>query len=383
VTPEQLLARLVAFPTVAGTSNLDLVADAASRLEAAGASVTVSEGARADGHNLHAVLGPADVPGLLLSAHTDVVAVDGQAWSRDPFALHAEAGRLYGRGTADMKGFIAAVLAVAAELDPARLRRPVHVVLSSDEELGCRGIRPLLPALGADIAAPSLTVVGEPTRLRVVERHKGKLALRIDVHGRACHSSRAPDGVNAVEYAARLISALDGLRAALAGAARDDRFAVPHATLSTGPIAGGVSLNIVPDACTCELEVRLLPGQPADPVLAAIRESAARLADEMGPDGAIAVTTITEYPALGGDGGDPGLVALVARSAGTRAGGAADYGTEAGLLEQAIGGTVVVCGPGDMAQAHRPDEFIEAAQLDAAAGFLRRLIAECEARPGA
>jgi acetylornithine deacetylase len=377
VTAEQLLAQLVAFPTVAGTSNVELMTFAADSLRAAGAAVTVLEGARPDGQNLHAVLGPADVPGLVLSAHTDVVAVDGQAWSHDPFVLHAEAGRLYGRGTADMKGFIAAVLAVAAELEPARLRRSVHVVLSSDEELGCRGIRPLLPALAEAVPRPSLTVVGEPTRLNVVERHKGKLALRVDVRGRACHSSRAPDGVNAVEYAARLISALDGLRAELAGAARDDRFAVPHATLSTGPIAGGVSLNIVPDACTFEFEVRLLPGQPAEPVLDAVRSSAARLADEMGPEGGIAVTTITEYPALGGDGGDPALVGLVARCAETAAGGAVDYGTEAGLLEQAIGGTVVVCGPGDMAQAHRPDEFVEAAQLDAAVGFLRRLAAEC------
>lgn len=376
MTAAELLARLVSFPTVAGTSNVELMTYAAERLEGVGARVTVSEGERPDGPNLHAVLGPADAPGLVLSAHSDVVAVDGQAWSRDPFALHADGGRLYGRGTADMKGFIAAVLAAVADLRAATLRRPVHIVLSSDEELGCRGIRPLLPELSARIASPSLTVVGEPTRLGVVERHKGKLAVRIDVRGRACHSSRAPDGINAVEYAARLITALDELRDTLGDAARDERFAVPHATLSTGPIAGGVALNIVPEACTFELEVRLLPGQPAEPVLAAIRESAARLAAEMGPDGRITVTTITEYPALGGDRGDPALVALVARCAGAKAGGAVDYGTEAGLLEQALGGTVVVCGPGDMAQAHRPDEFVEAAQLEAAVAFLRQLVAE-------
>jgi acetylornithine deacetylase len=381
---EYFLARLVAFPTVAGTSNEELIADAASHLEGAGARVAVSEGERPDGRNLHAVLGPADVPGLVLSAHTDVVAVDGQPWSRDPFALHADAGRLYGRGTADMKGFIAAVLTVAADLDPARLRRPVPVVLSSDEELGCRGIRPLLPALSADIAPPSLTVVGEPTRLRVVERHKGKLALRVDVRGRAGHSARAPEGVNAVEYAARLIAGLDRVRDELADAAHDARFPVPHATLSTGPIAGGVSLNIVPDACTFAFEVRLLPGQTAEPVLAAVGEAARRLQDEMrtvDPDAGITLTPVTDYPPLAGDAGDPALVARVAGAAGTAAGGAVDFGSEAGLLEQAIGGTVVVCGPGDMAQAHRPDEFIEVAQLDAAVGFLRRLVADHAAVP--
>ncbi len=372
MTAEQLLARLVGFATVAGTSNVGLIAFAAEHLAQAGATVRVSEGVRPDGHNLHAVLGPADVPGLVLSAHSDVVAVEGQPWSHDPFVLHADGGRLYGRGTADMKGFIAAVLAVTAELDAAALHWPVHVVISSDEELGCRGIRPLLPALAAEIASPSLTVVGEPTRLRVVERHKGKLAVRVDVRGRACHSSRAPDGVNAVEYAARLIGALDGVRDELTAAARDRRFAVPHATLSTGPIAGGVSLNIVPDACTFQFEARLLPGQAAHPVLAAVRDAAVALEEEMGADTGITVTTLTEYPALGG-GGDPLLVKLVAECAETAAGGAADYGAEAGLREQAIGGTVVVCGPGDMAQAHRPDEFIEAAQLDAAVAFLRRL----------
>lgn len=375
MTAEQLLAELVAFPTVAGTPNGELIAFAAERLAAAGATVRVSEGARPGARNLHAVLGPAEVPGLVLSAHTDVVAVEGQDWRRDPFTLHADGGRLYGRGTADMKGFIAAVLAVVAELDAPTLHRPVHVVLSSDEELGCLGIRPLLPALAEAVAGPSLTVVGEPTRLRVVERHKGKLAVRVEVRGRACHSSRAPEGVNAVEYAARLIAGLDPLRDRLARTARDERFAVPHATVSTGPIAGGVALNIVPETCTFELEARLLPGQGPAPVLGAIRASATRLENEMGADGGIAVMTTTEYPALGGEGGDPQRAALVAGCAGTKAGGAVDYGTEAGLLEEALGGTVVVCGPGDMAQAHRADEFVEVDQLERDALFLRRLVA--------
>jgi acetylornithine deacetylase len=377
VTAEELLARLVAFPTVAGTSNEELIAFAADRLETAGAQVSISPGERPDGHNLHAVLGPAGASGLVLSAHTDVVAVEGQAWTRDPFALCADGDRLYGRGTADMKGFIAAVLATLADLDPAALRRPVHVVLSSDEELGCRGIRPLLPALAATVPDACLTVVGEPTRLRVVQHHKGKLALRIDVRGRACHSANAPDGVNAVEYAARLISGLDGPRAALAGAARDERFAVPHATLSTGPIAGGVALNIVPDTCTFEVEARLLPGQTAAPVLAAIRTQAAHLTETMrhvDPGCGITVEPLSEYPPLDGDDDDPALVRLVAECAGTDSGGAVDYGTEAGLLQRALGGTVLVCGPGDMAQAHRPDEFIDTHQLHDAVRFLHRLI---------
>ncbi len=371
--PRRLLADLVAFATVAGTSNEALVAYAAERLERAGATVTTSPAARPHGHNLHAVLGPADIPGVILSGHTDVVAVEGQAWSRDPFVLHAEAGRLYGRGTADMKGFIAAVLAVAAGVRPGELRRPLHVVLSCDEELGCVGIRPLLTELTRTIPPPQVCVVGEPTRLRVADRHKGKLALRISVTGRACHSSHAPQGVNAVEYAARLIVGLGEV----AGSGRDERFAIPHATVSTGPIRGGVSLNIVPDACVFEVEIRLLPGQDADGVQERVTAAAQRLTGEMrdrATEAGIAVERTTAYPGLAG-GPNARAAGEVAALAGAGDGLAVDFGTEAGLLQQALGGPVVVCGPGDMAQGHRPDEYLEQSQLDDAVAFLGRLAA--------
>jgi acetylornithine deacetylase len=227
VTATELLARLVAFPTVAGESNEALVDWTAERLEDAGAVVRVLPGPRPDGRSLHAVLGPADEPGVLLAGHTDVVPVDGQSWSRDPFELHVEGDRLYGRGATDMKGFIAAVLAALPA--PSVLRRPLHLALSVDEELGCRGTPALLDALG--IAPPRWCVVGEPTRMRVIERHKGKLAFRVDVQGRACHSSRAPEGVNAVEHAARFIVALREVEGELR-ARGDDRFGVPFATVS-------------------------------------------------------------------------------------------------------------------------------------------------------
>jgi acetylornithine deacetylase len=372
-SPRRLLADLVGFATVAGTSNEALVAYAAERLEGAGAAVTTSPATRPDGRNLHAVLGPADVPGVILSAHTDVVAVESQAWSRDPFILHAEGGRLYGRGTADMKGFIAAALAVAAGVRAGALRRPLHVVLSCDEELGCVGIRPLLPELARTIAPPHVCVVGEPTRLRVADRHKGKLALRVSVTGRACHSSHAPEGVNAVEYAARLIVGLGKV----AGPGHDERFAVPHATVSTGPIRGGVSLNIVPDACVFEVEIRLLPGQDADGAQERLTAAAERLTAEMrerAPEAGIAVERTTAYPGLAG-GPNARAAGEVAALAGAGDGLAVDFGTEAGLLQQALKGPVVVCGPGDMAQGHRPDEYLEQSQLDDAVAFLKRLAA--------
>jgi acetylornithine deacetylase len=367
----------VGFATVAGMSNEALVAYAAERLEGAGATVTTSPATRPDGHNLHAVLGPADVPGVILSAHTDVVAVEGQAWSRDPFVLHAAGGRLYGRGTADMKGFIAAALAVTAGVSAGALRRPLHVVLSCDEELGCVGIRPLLPQLARTIPPPQVCVVGEPTRLRVADRHKGKLALRVTVRGRACHSSHAPEGVNAVEYAARLIVDLRRLAGELEHAEYDERFAVPHATVSTGPIRGGVSLNIVPDECVFEVEIRVLPGQEADALERWVRTAAAALEREMrgvAGEAAITVERATAYRGLAG-GANAAAAREVARLAGAGEGLAVDFGTEAGLLQQALNGPVVVCGPGDMAQGHRPDEYLEESQLDGAVAFLGRLAA--------
>ncbi|MGA9860004.1 MAG: acetylornithine deacetylase [Solirubrobacteraceae bacterium] len=380
-TARDVLAALVGFPTIAGCSNEELITFAAERLQSAGARVDVTRGARTDGLNLHAVLGPADVPGLLLSAHTDVVAVDGQAWSSDPFTLREADGRLYGRGTADMKGFIAALLAAVARWGgggrrPGLARRPLHVILSSDEELGCVGIRPLLATLPATMVAPELTIVGEPTRLAVATRHKGKLALRVTVHGRACHSGRAPEGVNAVEYAARLISALVELGAQLRTGSRDERFAVPHTTLSTGPIRGGVALNIVPDLCTFDCEVRPVPRAPTAALRGRIEGLAQKLEAEMATvddTARITVQTVTEYPGLAGRADDP-AAAEIARLAGTVADGALDFGTEAGLIAEAFGAPVLVCGPGDMAQAHRPDEYLELTQLDAAQALITRLL---------
>jgi acetylornithine deacetylase len=364
VTPDEALARLIAFPTVAGESNEALIAWVAEELERAGATVRVLPSWRPDARSLHAVFGPPEPGGALLSAHTDVVAVEGQAWSRDPFTLHEANGRLYGRGATDMKGFIAALL--AAEI--LQLRRPLHIALSCDEELGCRGAPALLDAL--DIAPPAFCVVGEPTRMRVVERHKGKLAFRALVRGRPCHSSRPADGVNAVEYAARLIVGLRGLAAELESET-DPAFAAPSATISTGPIAGGVALNIVPESCRVEFEARMLPGQDPEAIAARIETLAAELAAEM-PDGGIELERLAGYPPLGVN-RDAEAAAEVAALAEAQAGGAADFGTEAGLYEAALGVPVLVCGPGDMAQAHVADEYIEVDQLARAERFVTRI----------
>jgi acetylornithine deacetylase len=370
-----LLAALVAHPTVAGESNVALVDELADRLGALGGRVAILPGTRPDARNLHVALGPDTGGGLLLAAHCDVVAVEGQPWTSDPFALTERDGRLVGRGAVDMKGFIACVLAALGTTGP--LRAPLHVTISSDEELGCVGVPPLLDALAALPSPPVRAIVGEPTRLRVATAHKGKAAVGAVLRGRAAHSSVAPEGVNAVAYAGRLIVGLLTLQDELAAGEHDAAFAVPHSTIGIGPIAGGVRVNIVPDRCTLELEARTLPGRDPAGVVAQIAAVAAALDREMreaAPEAGIALEPRAAYPGLAAS--DEGFAAQVAAIAGDDGAPISlDFGTEAGLYQQRLGIPVVVCGPGDMAYAHRPDESIGVDELRAGQAFVERLLA--------
>ena len=371
--PEALLASLVSYPTVAGEPNEELIEFIRSRLVGYGAQCTVIESSsRPDGLNAHAVIGPPDEPGVVLSAHTDVVSVDGQGWQTDPFKLARVGDRLHGRGTADMKGFIASVLAIVPYAVARELRRPVHIALSCDEELGCLGVGSLLDLLDDAPAPPGLCIVGEPTEMRVADRHKGKVGMAVSVRGRAGHSSAAPAAVNAVTYAARLIAAIDKLGGGLADAAMDPGFGVPHATLSIGPIRGGVSTNIVPDACSFEFELRYLPGQDPEPILDEVRARARSFEDEMravAPEAGIEFRRTSAYPPLA-----PMPLPASLPSPLQGAPIAVDFGTEAGLYRERLGIPVLVCGPGNMAQAHRADEYIEVDQLGRACDLLRSVI---------
>jgi acetylornithine deacetylase len=378
-----LLRRLVAFPSIAGAGNRGLIAEIAERLDDAGSTVTVCAGTRPDTQVLHAVLGPADAPGgLLLAAHGDVVDVEGQPWSSDPFTLRTEDGRLYGRGTTDMKGFIAATLAATATATArlSSLTAPLHVAISHDEELGCVGVGPLLDLLadGDALAAPLAgVVVGEPTELRVVDRHKGKAAFDITVHGRAAHSATPSLGVNAVQGAAHLIVAFEELERELMQEMTDDAFSTPHATVGVGPISGGVALNIVPDRCTLKLETRVLPGQSLDAIERRVGEAASRIGRVLAadaPEAGVEVARVAGYPPLVPDPAAAAFAMRVARAAGQGLGGAVDFGSEAGLYQHTLGVPVVVCGPGSMVQGHTSDEFLDARQLAAGEAFVAGLI---------
>lgn len=377
VSSRALLERLVGFATVSRDSNLELIAFIRDYLAGLGVASELFHNEEGNKANLFATIGPDDRGGVVLSGHTDVVPVEGQAWSVEPFRLTEREGRLYGRGTADMKGFIASVLATVPALLAQPLKLPVHLAFSYDEEVGCLGVRSMLAALAQRPHKPRLCLIGEPTELKPVLGHKGKLAMRCQVHGAACHSAYAPYGVNAIEYAARLIGKLGEIGDELARPEyHDERFDPPFSTVQTGVIKGGRALNIVPAECEFDFEVRALPGFEAQVVADRLQAYAeTQLLPRMrAVSGAsdIRLRPLSAYPGLATP-ADSEAARLVALISGSSDFGTVAFGTEGGLFDQA-GIPTVVCGPGSMEQGHKPDEFVSLEQLQGCDAMLRRLV---------
>lgn len=367
------LATLVGFPTVSRQSNLKLVGYIRDFLSARGACVEILPNADGTKAAIHAKLGEGD-GGILLSGHTDVVPVDGQVWSSDPFRLTRSAERLVGRGAADMKGFLACMLTLVDEIHAAP-SRPLHLAFSYDEEIGCKGVGALLDRIRVG-AEPDLCIVGEPSGMRVVASHKGKLAARVGFTGVPCHSSLAPRGANAIHMAADAIAGIRRLQGEIAtNGMCDEGFEIPHTTLSVGMIAGGVSLNIVPDRCSFDFEIRNLPADPAEPHMRRIEAMARQAAAEVaaGRAGAsLDFEILASYPGLQAD-ADHRWVKAVCAATGTTVPGKVSYGSEAGLFAGLGGFPVVICGPGRIDEAHRPDEYVEIDQLATCMQVLERL----------
>ncbi|MEQ9813265.1 MAG: acetylornithine deacetylase [Azospirillaceae bacterium] len=372
-----LLRTLIGFPTVSRDSNLALIHFIRDYLADLGVESLLVPDGTGKKANLYATIGPADRPGICLSGHTDVVPVEDQDWSHDPFDLVERDGRLYGRGTADMKGFVAIALAWAPRFLAARLATPVHYAFSYDEEVGCIGVRGLLKKLEAMPVRPKACVVGEPTSMTPVIAHKGKLSMRAHVHGLEGHSSMTQHGVNAVEYAAEMVAFLRALaREKRDQGPFDDGFDPPYTTVHTGTFAGGTALNIIPNKAAVEFEFRHLPVDDPrelfDRVERFVREE---LEPEMKTVAAAAgfdFEEITSFPGLAMQEADP-EVALVKALSGANATGKVAFGTEAGLFQQA-GIPAVICGPGSIEQAHRPDEWISLDQMRRGERFMDRLI---------
>ncbi|GMB79763.1 acetylornithine deacetylase [Shinella zoogloeoides] len=379
-TPE-ILARLIAKPTVSRTSNLALLDYVEGLMRPAGARIerfSHPDGSRA---NLFATVGPQGAGGVVLSGHTDVVSVEGQAWSSDPFTLTERRDRFYGRGTADMKGFVAASLRAALLAAGRPLKRPLHLALSYDEEIGCIGVRGMIEALAARTERPALCIVGEPTEMRIATGHKGKRALRACCHGQEGHSALAPNALNALHLGAAFIQALQARQAHLADhGARDPDYDIPYSTIHAGVMQGGTALNIVPNRCEIDFEIRnIAEDDPAD-ILAGIANDAAAIAAPYRnrfPMACIEIEEISSYPGLATRTDAP-AVRLLARLLDDEATLKVAFGTEGGLFDQALSLTTAICGPGSMEQGHKPDEFVSRDQLDRCDAMLARLIEELE-----
>ncbi|MDX8510008.1 acetylornithine deacetylase [Mesorhizobium captivum] len=367
-----ILDRLVAFPSVAGKPNGDIAGWIEAYLAEHGTQVTLLPGPEGDRSNLFATIGPADVPGYILSGHMDVVPAGEPQWSSSPFALRRDGERLYGRGTTDMKGFLAATLAAVPHLAGLHLARPIHLAFSYDEEIGCRGAPHLIARLPELCAKPLGVIVGEPSGMRAVRGHKGKAAARVTIKGRSGHSSRPDLGLNAVHAMADVLSSAVSEAERLSQGPFDSSFEPPYSSLQAGVIAGGQSVNIIPDTCMLDLEARAIPGVDPASLLAPVNARAESLVAE---GFQVECTPMSAYPALSLP-QDATLAALLRELTGEAPLAAVSYGTEAGLY-QAAGIDAIICGPGDIGRAHKPDEYILTSELAACQRMIEALGTRC------
>ena len=373
----EMIRKLVGFPTVSRDSNLELINFARDYLAGLGAESRLTFNDERSKANLFATLGPPGTPGIVLSGHTDVVPVDGQAWDTDPFNVVEKDGKLYGRGTSDMKSFIAVVLALAPEFAQRGLKTPLHFAFSYDEEVGCIGVGRLISDLAQSGIRPKSCIVGEPTLMRPVIAHKGKRGFRCNVRGFTCHSAYAPAGVNAVEAAAEAVAYLKLMARRHRDQGPYDRgFDVAHTTVHTGVMRGGTALNIVPHECTFDFEFRHLPGDDPEALFAEFKTYIdTRLVPEMRavhPDTGFTITPLSALPAL--DNGPEGeVVGLAQELSGNDDIGKVSFGTEGSQFQRA-GIPTVVCGPGSIEQAHKPNEYVAIEQVAKCEQFMRRLM---------
>lgn len=377
-----LLARLLAHDSVSRNPNRALIEEVAGLLRGAGLEPVLLPDRSGGKANLFVTAGPADRGGVMLSGHTDVVPVDGQAWTVPPFALTRRDGRLYGRGAADMKGFVACALAAVLRAAGRELRTPLHLALSYDEELGCLGVGSLIDMLAKAPHRPLLCIVGEPTGMQVATGHKGKVALRAACTGREAHSALAPLGLNAIHLAADLLARLRALQERLEReGARDADYDVPWTTVHAGRIEGGVALNIVPNRCVLDFEIRNVAEDDPGALLAGLREEAealSRAARARAPEAGIAIAELFSYPGLGTP-TDAGAVRFVQSLTGANGTIKVAFGTEGGLFSERLGVPAVICGPGSMAQGHKPDEYVTEEQMGRCDAMLARLLDRLEA----
>lgn len=378
----EILDRLLAFDTVSSKPNLALMHYVQGLLEGAGLRVTLIPAPAGGKANLYASTGPEAAAGVMLSGHTDVVPVEGQHWTRPPFALTEAEGRYYGRGAADMKGFVACAIEAMLAASRRPLQVPLHLALSYDEEIGCMGVRSLIDVLAAAPVKPRFCIVGEPTGMQVATGHKGKVALRATCVGREGHSALAPLALNALHLAGDFLGAVRRVQAELAATGlRDGDYDVPYTTLHVGKMQGGVQVNIVPNHATLDFEIRSLAGEDVASLIRRLEAEAAAITSPLRgefPEAAIRVERLWDYPGLGTP-SDAGVVRFVKGLTGANGTIKVAFGTEGGLFDHRLGVPTVICGPGSMAQGHKPDEFVSVEQIARCRAMLAALMDRLEA----
>jgi acetylornithine deacetylase len=372
----EIFDRLIAFPTVSRDGNIELIRYIADYLSGAGIEAELYPHQDGDRASLFATVGPHRRGGVVLSGHTDVVPVEGQAWTSDPFRLTRREDRLFARGAADMKGFVACAIEALVAAKDEDLARPLHVAFSYDEEIGCVGVRPMLAELAAAGIRPEWVLIGEPTSMQVATGHKGKTGIRATCKGHAAHSALAPTGLNAIHLASDLLTGIREMQAEIERTGRrDDDYDVPYTTLHAGVIKGGTALNIVPDNCEMLFEIRNIAGDDPKSIMDQFFDRAEAIVSKSKsrfPEAEIRLDIFNEYPGLGTD-----EAGAVAERAITLSGQSnrikVAFGTEGGLFQEVLGTTAIVCGPGSMDQGHKPDEFVTVQQMEECRSMLLRV----------
>lgn len=372
-----ILEKLIGFPTVSRESNLELIGFVSDTLRQHGIAAHVIHSADGRKANLYATMGPGDRPGIVLSGHTDVVPVDGQDWTVPPFVMTERDGRLYGRGAADMKGFVACAVAAMIEASRMDLQVPLHMALSYDEEVGCVGVRSLVDYLKDLSPKPFLCIVGEPTSMKVATGHKGKIAARATCKGQEGHSALAPRHINAIHLGCDFVNLLRREQDRLASeGGQDSDYDVPYTTVHVGKMNGGVALNIVPNLCQIDFEIRNVAADDAEEILDRLRTQARQIAGKAtsaAAQNAIEISLVNAYPGLDTP-AESQAVVFVRTLIGADSTTKVAFGTEGGLFHRDVGIPTVVCGPGSMEQGHKPDEFISSEQLRRCDEMLARLL---------
>ena len=382
LTTLELLSTLVGFDTTSRQSNLQLINYVRNYLDDYGVESTLIYNDEGDRANLYATIGPHDVGGVLLSGHTDVVPVTGQAWDSDPYKITDREGILYGRGSSDMKGFIAATLAAVPTMVNQQLKTPLHLAFSYDEEIGCVGAKDMVEKLKLLEVKPRLGVIGEPTLMQSIVGHKGKQTYRVDFTGFSCHSAYLDDGVNAVEHAAKLILFIQQMNQKLVERGyTDSGYSVDHSTFQTGVIKGGTVINIVPRNCEFVFEVRHLPQHDVKAMIKEITDYAYQevlpVMRKVNDECDISFTNLSAYPGMHTQVGSECAELVSSLTSHACAGEKVSFGTEGGLFQEHLDMDCVVCGPGSIEQAHKPNEFIHRTQLVECDGFLEKLVNAC------